>query len=93
MKKQRLADLQALLDKQRAAFNAGCVGRELEILFEKPGRHPGQIVGKTPYLQSVQVDAPADLIGGVHLVKIERPGSNSLFGRLAAGHSQERARA
>ena len=93
VKKQRLADLQALLDKQRAAFNAGCVGRELEILFEKPGRHPGQIVGKTPYLQSVQVDAPADLIGGVHLVKIERPGSNSLFGRLAAGHSQERARA
>ena len=82
-KKERLALLQALLDAQRAQFNAECVGRDLDVLFEKPGRHPGQIVGRTPYLQSVQVDAPTNLIGKVCSVTIDRPGSNSLFGRLA----------
>jgi tRNA-2-methylthio-N6-dimethylallyladenosine synthase len=92
-KKERLAELQALLDAQRAKFNADCVGRTLDVLFEKPGRHPGQIVGRTPYLQSVQVDGSPDLIGDVCAVEIERPGSNSLFGRLVDDRQPERARA
>ena len=83
MKKERLAELQALLDEQRVAFNAACVGRTLDVLFEKAGRHPGQIVGRTPYLQSVQVNGPETLIGTVRPVHIVRPGSNSLFGALA----------
>jgi tRNA-2-methylthio-N6-dimethylallyladenosine synthase len=82
-KQARLAELQALLEEQRIAFNRSCVGRKLDVLFEKPGRHPGQIVGRSPYLQSVQVDAPAELIGSIHSVEIERLGSNSMFGRLA----------
>ena len=67
---------------QRVAFNAACVGRTLDVLFEKPGRHAGQFVGRTPYLQSVQVDGSASLIGTVRRVRIARPGSNSLFGEL-----------
>ena len=82
VKKARLAEAQALLEGQRAAFNAAQVGRTLEVLFEKPGRHPGQIVGRTPYLQSVQAIGPHALIGAVARVRIERPGSNSLFGVL-----------
>ena len=52
--KDRLARLQSLVETQRQAFNSGMVGRTLEVLFEKPGRHPGQIAGKSPYLQPVQ---------------------------------------
>ncbi len=80
-KKARLAELQNELDKQAAEFNAAQVGKTTDVLFEKSGRHPGQIVGRTPYLQSVQVDASPDLIGQVVPTFIERPGPHSLFGR------------
>jgi tRNA-2-methylthio-N6-dimethylallyladenosine synthase len=83
VKSQRLAALQALLDSQRHAFNAATVGRTAEVLFERDGRHPGQIVGKTPWLQAVQVDAPRALIGAVAPVTILSRGANSLFGALA----------
>ena len=82
VKADRLARLQELADRQRRAFNAAAVGRTMDVLFEKPGRHPGQIVGKTPYLQAVAVDGPARLIGEVALVEIVGTSSNSLFGRL-----------
>jgi tRNA-2-methylthio-N6-dimethylallyladenosine synthase len=67
---------------QRHRFNAATVGRTLEVLFERDGRHPGQIVGKTPYLQTVQVDGPRRLIGEILPVAINSRGSNSLFGSL-----------
>ena len=41
---------------QRQAFNRGTVGRTLDVLLEKPGRHPGQMAGKSPYLQAVQIE-------------------------------------
>jgi tRNA-2-methylthio-N6-dimethylallyladenosine synthase len=53
------------------------------VLFEKAGRRPGQIAGKSPYLQPVQVDGPETLIGRVARVEIMECGTNSLFGRLA----------
>ena len=57
VKAERLQRLQALIDRQQAAFNrAAASGRRFDVLFEKPGRHPGQIVGRSPYLQPVQVD-------------------------------------
>ena len=59
-KAERLAALQALLAQQQRDFNAACVGRVLPVLFEKPGRHQGQLVGRSPYLQSVHVPAAAD---------------------------------
>ncbi|WP_342360000.1 tRNA (N6-isopentenyl adenosine(37)-C2)-methylthiotransferase MiaB [Terrarubrum flagellatum] len=82
-KSERLAELQRLLDAQRFAFNEATVGKTTDILFERAGRHPGQIVGKTPWLQAVQVDAPFSLIGEIAPVTITARGSNSLFGALA----------
>jgi len=82
VKVERLARLQAEIDRHQAAFNAGCVGRCLDVLFEKPGRLPGQLVGRSPYLQPVNVMAPAALIGEVRAVTITRAGPNSLFGAL-----------
>ena len=63
VKAERLARLQAAIDRTQAAFNARCLGRTIEVLFEKPGRRPGQLVGRSPYLQPVQVMAPERLIG------------------------------
>jgi tRNA-2-methylthio-N6-dimethylallyladenosine synthase len=82
VKKSRLAHLQQALEEQRRAFNRATLGRRLPVLFERHGRHAGQIVGKTPYLQAVQVDGPGALIGEIAEVEIVATGSNSLFGRL-----------
>ena len=82
VKSERLARLQKLVDSQREAFNSGTVGQRLDVLFERDGRHPGQIVGKTPYLQTVQVEAGRELIGRCVQVEITQAGSNTLFGRL-----------
>ena len=75
--------MQQLLEEQRQSFNRATLGRRLPVLFERRGRHAGQIVGKTPYLQAVQVDGPSPLIGEIADVEIVATGSNSLFGRLA----------
>jgi tRNA-2-methylthio-N6-dimethylallyladenosine synthase len=85
VKSERLHRLQARIDRNAAAFNACCVGRTLDVLFERPGRHPGQIVGRSPYLQPVQVMAAQNLIGKVAAVTVTEVGSNSLFGVLARG--------
>jgi len=82
VKEERLARLNALLDEQRAAFNAAQVGRTLPVLFEKKGRHAGQIVGRSPYLQGVHVSGPDRLIGRIVTVKIESAAPNSLAGAL-----------
>jgi tRNA-2-methylthio-N6-dimethylallyladenosine synthase len=83
VKSERLYRLQAAIDRDQAAFNARCLGRSFEILFEKTGRHAGQIVGRSPYLQPVQVMAPAIMIGDIAAVTITDLGANSLFGALA----------
>ena len=83
VKVARLAELQALLDAQRFAFHRSLVGKTLAVLFEKQGRRAGQIAGRSPYLQPVQVEAPAALIGQVLPVEITGLGTNSLYGRLS----------
>jgi tRNA-2-methylthio-N6-dimethylallyladenosine synthase len=83
MKHDRLMRLQALVEAQRAAFNRSMMGRTIPVLFERAGRHPGQIVGKSPYLQPVQVDGPAALIGETRDVNIVAISTNSLFGVFA----------
>ena len=80
--RERLAALQQLVEAQRQAFNAATVGRTLDVLVERPGRHPGQVTGKTPYLQQVQLDGPGALIGTVQRVAIVATATNSLFGSL-----------
>ncbi|WP_328516990.1 tRNA (N6-isopentenyl adenosine(37)-C2)-methylthiotransferase MiaB [Methylocystis suflitae] len=82
VKSERLAALQALLEEQRQAFNAATVGQELDVLFEKAGRHEGQIAGKSPYMQAVHVEGPMACVGREARVKIIAAGSNSLGGRL-----------
>jgi hypothetical protein len=54
----------------------------MPVLFEKAGRHDGQVIGRTPYLQSVYADADASLIGELVDVEIIGVGPNSLRGRL-----------
>ena len=87
VKTARLLELQGLLADQQRAFNRSRVGMRMDVLFEKVGRMPGQITGKSPWLQPVQVDGPQDLIGTIQTVEIYDTGSNSLFGRLIAGHT------
>ena len=83
-KAERLARLNAVLDMQRHAFDRAQVGRTLPVLWEKVGRHPGQLVGKSPYLQAVWTEADASSIGAITPVEITGAGSNSLVGRLAS---------
>jgi tRNA-2-methylthio-N6-dimethylallyladenosine synthase len=83
VKSARLARLQAAINRHGAAFNAGCVGRTFEVLMEKPARDPGQLVGRSPYLQPVHVMAPEALIGAMVPVTIMKTIANSLFGTLA----------
>ena len=77
---ERLARLQALLVEQQQAFNTSVVGRTVDVLFEKPGRHAGQVVGRSPYLQAVHIEAPQSLIGRIAQVRIVSAGRNSLAG-------------
>tara|TARA_R110002110_G_scaffold5125_7_gene26212 strand:+ start:478 stop:1848 length:1371 start_codon:yes stop_codon:yes gene_type:complete len=82
VKTTRLHALQALLDEQQTGFNRSQIGRTLPVLFEKAGRIAGQLHGRSPYLQSVHVDGPADLIGRIGMVRIEDASRNSLSGQL-----------
>ncbi len=82
-KVERLARLQQAIDRDAASFNAGLRGRTLDILFEKEGRRDGQLIGRSPYLQPVQVMAPTSLLNGIAPVRITDLGTNSLFGTLA----------
>jgi tRNA-2-methylthio-N6-dimethylallyladenosine synthase len=82
VKADRLRRLQQTVDECQAAFNRRCLGRTVSVLFERLGRHGGQIVGRSPYLQPVQVEAPASLIGQIADVTITEIASNSLFGAL-----------
>ncbi len=91
VKAERLHRLQAAIDEQQQAFNRRCVGRTFDVLFEKPGRHDGQLVGRSPYLQPVQVNAPPPLLGEIAAVTITEVASNSLFGTLARAGAGEPA--
>jgi tRNA-2-methylthio-N6-dimethylallyladenosine synthase len=82
VKDDRLARLNALLDEQARAFNAGQVGRTLPVLFERKGRHPGQLIGRSPYLRAVHATAPDHLIGQIVPVRIEEAARMSLGGVL-----------
>ena len=84
VKAERLARLQALLTEQQRAFQAAQVGRTLDVLIEKPGRHVGQMIGRSPYLIPVAVDDAAHLEPGRCVdVRIAGTGPNSLHGKLA----------
>jgi tRNA-2-methylthio-N6-dimethylallyladenosine synthase len=81
---QRLAQLQDLIDSRQAAFNAACIGKTLDVLFEKSGRRDGQIVGRSAYLQPVHVMASTDLIGQIGPVTLTHIERYSFFGEAPA---------
>jgi len=80
VKSARLERLQRLIERQQRAFAERCVGRTLPVLFEKGGRRPGQLIGRSPYLQSVHAEASPDMLGRVVPVEISGFGPNSLAG-------------
>ena len=82
-KSARLQELQALIHSQQTTFNAAMVGRTLPVLLEKRGRDPGQLVGRSPYLQSVHLQADPALIGTIVDTHISGVGTNSLSGHYA----------
>ena len=79
---ERLARLQELIDSQQSAFNKAAIGSTVDVLFERAARNPGQIVGRTAYLQPAHVMAPTDIIGQVLPVRIESLERYSLLGQL-----------
>ncbi len=86
VKHERLQRLQHAVERAQRAFNADCLGRTLPVLFERTGRYAGQIVGRSPYQQTVQVPLGPDTavaIGDTAEVTITQLSANSLFGRLA----------
>ncbi|MCP1170146.1 tRNA (N6-isopentenyl adenosine(37)-C2)-methylthiotransferase MiaB [Limimaricola litoreus] len=78
----RLQRLQALLGEQQRAAQEAMVGRETTVLFEKPGRMAGQMVGKSEHLFAVHAQAPETMRGEIARVRITASGPNSLSGVL-----------
>jgi tRNA-2-methylthio-N6-dimethylallyladenosine synthase len=92
VKADRLAQLQALVARHHEHFQKSCVGRTFDVLFDKPGKFDGQITGRSPYLQPVQVMGAPSLIGTIAPVTItgNRTDAKSLFGVIAQSAGQLR---
>jgi tRNA-2-methylthio-N6-dimethylallyladenosine synthase len=84
VKDDRLQRVLAAVDRSQTAFNSACIGRVVPVLLERPGRHPGQLVGRSPYMQAVHLSAPPSLCGHVVEVEIVAAGGNSLTGELTS---------
>jgi tRNA-2-methylthio-N6-dimethylallyladenosine synthase len=84
MKARRLTALQELIEAQRQTFNRASVGQSLEVLFEKPGRNEGQLIGRSPTMQSVFAEGPQSLIGELMQVEMVAVEPRSLRGRIVS---------
>jgi tRNA-2-methylthio-N6-dimethylallyladenosine synthase len=80
---QRLERLQELIDSQQSAFNKAAIGSTVDVLFERPARKDGQIVGRTAFLQPAHVMASPDIIGQILPVRIDSLERYSFLGELA----------
>jgi tRNA-2-methylthio-N6-dimethylallyladenosine synthase len=83
VKDERLQRLQALLAEQQSRFAIDLVGKSIDLLIDKPGREPGQMVGRSPWLQPVIVDAAAGGIGDIVKVRIRTVRAGTLYGEVA----------
>lgn len=79
---QRLERLQELIDSQQSAFNKAAIGSTVDVLFERPARKDGQIVGRTAFLQPAHVMASPDIIGQILPVRIDSLERYSFLGEL-----------
>lgn len=81
-KAKRLQAFQALINSQQLAFNESCVGQVMEIIPDRPGKREHQMIGRSPYMQSVYVNnLPTECIGTLIPVKIIHGYANSLEGK------------
>jgi tRNA-2-methylthio-N6-dimethylallyladenosine synthase len=83
VKNERLTILQSSLDTHQHSFNRACVGRRLDVLFDRHGRKAHQLLGRTPYMQAVHADGSTNLLGTIHPVAIVAAAVNSLSGRIS----------
>jgi tRNA-2-methylthio-N6-dimethylallyladenosine synthase len=84
VKTERLMTLQELLRKQQQQFLQSRVDMTMDVLLEKKGKKEGQLVGRSPWLQPVNIDAPFSLLGELVTVHITHAGTNSLFAKLTS---------
>ena len=84
IKSERLAALQQVLETNQLVFNESCVDRVMPILFDRPGRKPGQMIGRSPYMQPVHAMVPDHAFGDILDVRIVSARTISLGGELAA---------
>ena len=82
VKDERLQRLQGLLTRQQRAAQESMVGRTVSVLFERPGRLPGQVAGKSEYLHAVHVGEGQAAVGEIRPVRVNASGSNSLSGEV-----------
>lgn len=81
VKKERLNVLQNLLFSYQEAFNKSCVGKIMPVLFEQKGRHKGQLIGRTPYMQNLHIETNSDNINKIIEVEVTEATTNSLSGK------------
>jgi len=98
VKSKRLAALQALVNEHQLEFNTNSIGKEMDVLLERPGKYAGQLLGRSPYLQAVHVDVSnvqntlaedadnpySEFMGKLVRVRISEAGPNSLKGELVS---------
>ena len=84
-KDRRLQEIQALLREQQEAFNRSRLGMYMDVLLTGPGRHPGQVSGRSPWLQPVHAEAPLSLAGQVVPCEVTATHPNSLAVRILGG--------
>lgn len=89
-KNERLQRLQSLLRHQQQAFNASCIGMEMQIMLDRSGKFEGQVMGKSPYMQSVHVMNAPELRGKTVTVKITASYLNSLAAEVLEIHQPYR---
>jgi len=82
VKKERLDILQTKLFDLQTKFNQKCVGQTFDVLFEHKGRHKGQLIGRTPYMQNVHAEVTSEMMGKIGKVKILSTTTNSLTGKV-----------
>jgi len=89
VKSERLSVLQDLLNAQQRTFNDDCVGQRMDVLLDRVGRYPGQLIGRSPYMQAVHVEIGSDRLGDIVNLEIISAHGNSLGARLTTSESTE----
>jgi tRNA-2-methylthio-N6-dimethylallyladenosine synthase len=90
VKAERLARLQELINRQQRTFNEQAIGTNVSVLFERAGRHPGQIAGRSPHMQWVHVEGSESLIGTIATVMVTEASANGMRGTLVAREAAAR---